>query len=82
VDPMGNAALGQFDGGASDSAKLLVPQRESRMYQASTTPGTVPASSESSTGILPPWLASYTRWWRVSARSLALSESTFFCLAS
>ena len=69
--------------GASNSAKLLVPQRESRMYQASTTPGTVPASSESSTGILPPWLALYhSMVASFGAVPSALSESTFFCLAS
>src|SRR5437868_3380515 len=33
--------------GASSSPNDLVPQRDSRTYQASTTPGTVPANNES-----------------------------------
>ena len=45
--------------GCSTCAKVIVPQRSSSVYQASTTPGTVPESSVSSTGILPCWFCLY-----------------------
>ena len=46
---------------ASEStwAKVIVPQRSSRMYQASTQPGTVPESNESFTGSWPPLCSLY-----------------------
>src|ERR1039458_6034268 len=57
--PMGRPRSAKSMAGCSTSAKVLVPHRESSRYQASTAPGTVPASSESLSGILPPWLALY-----------------------
>ena len=41
--------------GCRTSAKLIVPQRDSTVYQASTEVGTVAESSESFSGISP-WL--------------------------
>src|SRR5216683_7210982 len=69
--------------GASSSPNDLVPQRDSRTYQASTTPGTVPANNESLEGSRPDWLVLYhSIVASFGAVPSAFTENTFFCLAS
>jgi len=53
------------------------------MYQASTTPGTVAESRESSTGILPPlWVLYQSMVASLGAVPSAFKENTFLALAS
>ncbi len=69
--------------GWSTCSKLIVPQLSSRMYHASTTPGSPPDNSPSLTGILLPLLFSYQSMVAsFGARGSALMESTFFARAS
>jgi hypothetical protein len=69
--------------GAKTSAKLLVPQRDSRIYQASITPGTVPARRPSSTGSFPPLCVLYQSIVaNLGAVPSASTEYTFFDRAS
>src|SRR5205807_9206464 len=48
----GNPCSASSIAGRSTCAKLIVPQRSSKMYQASTTPGRPPASNPSLCGNL------------------------------
>ncbi len=69
--------------GASTCANVIVPQRSSSVYQASTTPGTVPASSPSLSGSSPLLCSLYhSIVASFGAVPSALSEMTLLARAS
>ena len=79
----GNPFSARSMAGWSTCSKLIVPQRSSRMYHASTTPGSPPDSSPSLFGILLSLFFSYhSMVASLGARGSALMESTFFSRAS
>src|SRR5438034_3869126 len=81
--PIGKPFSAVSIAGCSTCANVIVPQRSSSVYQASTTPGTVPESSVSLCGSFPPrffWYHSI-----VASRGAvpsALMDTTAFALAS
>ena len=73
----GNPFSANSMAGCSTCSKLIVPHRSSRMYQASTTPGSPPESNPSLIGSLPPLFFSYhSMVASLGARGSAFTEKT------
>ena len=81
--PRGNPFSASSMADWSTCSKLIVPQRSSIKYQASTTPGKPPESNPSLSGIFPPLFFSYhSMVASLGARGSALTEYTFFSRAT
>jgi hypothetical protein len=81
--PIGKPFSAMSMAGCSTCANVIVPHRSSSVYQASTTPGTVPESSVSLSGSFPPrffWYHSMVA--SFGAVPSALMDTTVFVLAS